>query len=319
MRVPRTQLLVLVLICAFILPHTSAQTGDADDIMWTANWSSDGKIIATGGADGVLRMFDGNHYDLISEDSTGYGIERLRWHPRENILAVTGWDTYLLDVGTGNKIPLKAFRDQAGRSIAWDKDGRRIVIADYEGRISLWLANGNLLSTIQKKTTKSYVAVNWHPNGKEIIAMAGSVRRYKLPSEKLVQQFKTRPEDVLLLSVEWHPSGKFFVIGDYGVPGEYPPVLEWFDKDGNSIRASEAGKAEYRNLSWSPDAELLASAGDALRIWSKDGELLYTGDSDANIWGVDWSPDGDRIVTSSETGEIVIWDKEAKRVHSVRY
>ncbi len=287
--------------------------------MWTANWSSDGKLIATGGADGYLRLFDGNHYDLIREDSTGKGIERVRWHPEQNILAVTGWQTYLLNVDNGSKTELKAFEDQAGRSIAWTADGRRLAIADYEGRISLWERDGTLITTIRKGTTKSYVAVDWHPNGKEVIAMAGSVRRYRLPSEKLIQEFKTRPEEVLLLSVVWHPSGEFFVIGDYGVPGKYAPVLEWFDKDGQSIRSTDIGKAEYRNLSWNHDGTLLASAGDQLRIWSKDGELLHSGASDASIWGVDWSPDGDRIVTTSATGEVVIWDKEANRLHSVQY
>ena len=105
---------------------------DGDDTMWTANWSADGKLIATGGADGVLRFFDGNHYDLIREDSTGYGIERLRWHPTDNVLAITGWASYLLDIQTGERTELKAFEDQAGRSIAWDRDGRRLGGRDVQ-------------------------------------------------------------------------------------------------------------------------------------------------------------------------------------------
>jgi WD40 repeat protein len=45
--------------------------------------------------------------------------------------------------------------------------------------------------------------------------------------------------------------------------------------------------------------EFKATASDALRIWDSDGNLIAEGLSDDNLWGVDWSPDGKHIITSS--------------------
>jgi WD40 repeat protein len=76
-------------------------------------------------------------------------------------------------------------------------------------------------------------------------------------------------------------------------------------------------KAEYRNVSWTADGTKLATASDALRIWSAEGELLAEGLSDDHLWGVDWSPDGQWIVTSSLHGYITIWDQQARRIKNL--
>ena len=61
----------------------------------------------------------------------------------------------------------------------------------------------------------------------------------------------------------------------------------------------------------------MATASEALRIWSKEGELIISRESDDLLWRVDWSDDGQGIVTSSESGKIIIWDKNANIIQEL--
>ena len=285
-------------------------------IMWTSSWSKSGNYIALGGDEGILWILDGKSYEVIRTDTLGEGIMRVRWHPTEDLLAVAagGLSSHVLDVFNDQRIELSGMDYHGGRSIAWDHRGERLVIADYEGLMSIWERNGTLQKIIDKGATKSYVAVDWKPKSDEIVALSEYAWVYDAVGT-LSAKFKHREEEVLMLSVAWHPSGDFYVIGDYGVPDKgVPPVLQWWSSEHELIRESKISKAEYRNVRWSPDGQKLATASDALRIWSADGKLLFEGTSDEPLWGVDWHPEQDRIVTTDQSGKVYIWDVQANKL-----
>src|SRR5690606_38336928 len=94
----------------------------------------------------------------------------------------------------------------------------------------------------------------------------------------------------IILNTSWHPSGLFFVIGDYGynLEGEnVPSLLHFWSKEGTYIRSVSGNKAEIRNLSWNHQGTRLATASDLLRIWTETGELIHEGIQDSNnkLWG----------------------------------
>ena len=120
-----------------------------------------------------------------------------------------------------------------------------------------------------------------------------------------------------MLAVDWHPSGKYFVIGDYGHnwSGEnVPSLLHYWSEDGNYLKAVAGNKGEIRNIAFSRDGSLLASASDVLRVWKSSGELLHESKFDGSnyLWGISWNPDGSRLVTSSRHKTIALWNKKAK-------
>ena len=124
-----------------------------------------------------------------------------------------------------------------------------------------------------------------------------------------------------MLCAQWHPSGEFFAVGDYGdLEHAKEKFIQFWNPKGELLFTAPPSHAEYRNIRWDPSGEFLASANDALRIWSKDGELLHESDSSEDyLWGVDWSPDGEFIVTSSSTGKISIWDNEGQLIRELKY
>lgn len=64
--------------------------------LWTAMWSPDGKLIATGGSAGQLKILDAVSLEVIKSYSVGNVIlSRVKWHPTQNKLAViTQSDTF---------------------------------------------------------------------------------------------------------------------------------------------------------------------------------------------------------------------------------
>ena len=74
---------------------------------------------------------------------------------------------------------------------------------------------------------------------------------------------------------------------------------------------------EYRNLSWNPKGNRLATASDALRIWDTKGNLISEGNSKDYLWGVSWNEQGTKIITSSMEQRIIVWNKKAKRILTI--
>ena len=313
----------VLVLCLTVLAGFSSFAQPEENIrtQWTANWSSDGQYIAAGGVDGILRIFDGDSYELIKADTLGAWIHRVRWHPFKNVLALAGDGNIsgLYDIENDKFTSLEVAGPLPGRAIEWNTDGTLIAVADYSGVLSIWNEDGNPIRVIRKNTTKSYVAVDWRPNSDEVIALEGVIRVYDTDGD-LLQELQHREEEVLMLCVEWHPSGEFLVIGDYGdYDYDYPAVLQFRNPDMTLRDEIQLSLAEYRNLSWNLDGTRLATASDVLRIWNTKGRLLHTSISDDLLWGVDWSPDGDRIVTSSDTGKIRIWTNDATLITEIKY
>ena len=68
-----------------------------------------------------------------------------------------------------------------------------------------------------------------------------------------------------ILTVKWHPSGKFFASGDYGHEKEgKPTLLQYWKEDGTKHKEMNGHHEEIRNLRWSADGKYVATAADAI-------------------------------------------------------
>ena len=306
----------------------SAAPGAPGDrgILWAVDWSADGKFFSVvGDWNGV---FDAKTFERLSAPALDAGsrLNGLHWHPQRSALAVSGTAgeaTAIYDVATDRKTPLHT--KEGARGIAWNAAGDRLAASANDGSLQIWDASGELLKTTRPEKAKGLTAVAWHPRGEKIITVGEFINVYE-GDGGLLAQWKHRPEAkgfCLLLCVAWHPSGEFFVVGDYGNhdTGE-PPALQFWSAGGRLLKTieSEGGEA-IRGLSWNRDGSLLASASEALRVWSREGELRHTGKSPDALWGVSWNREGDAILTSSIEGRVTLWTAEAevaRRIVEVR-
>ena len=313
------RLIVLILVFGISLGIYSQE----NKTLWTAAWSPNGKYIAIGGNQNALKIFDGITYELIQS----YPVEevilsRLKWHPTENKLAViTQSSTFkakILELDKKQWIELEGLENSL-RALDWNYNGELLAVSNYDGEIRIFDTQGNNVSTFSADA-KSVTGIDWHPSENILVAVGSTIGIFTSSGETITK-FSPRDQEVFLLCVEWHQSGEFFVSGDYGfLEDGRDKLIQYWNASGKKITETPASQVEYRNIRWSPDGKVLASANDALRLWDTEGNLIYESKASKDyLWGIDWSPNGRYIITSSDQGIVRLWDKNGEFIQYIKF
>lgn len=289
-------------------------------ITWSTDWSPNGKLIAIGGSIDSLKIYSEKDLKLNKSFHINNAITRVKWHPSKNIIAVTTQNSKdkssIINLKTDEKIELNGIPSSGARGMDWNYTGEYLAVGDNEGQVLIYNTKGELIRKFinQTNSTKSITALDWHPNKNILITVSDKIRFFDIEGN-LLNTIKHRTEDVLMLSVAWHKSGTFFVTGDYGDEKD-KSLLQYWSEDGKLIRSIDSSKGEYRNLSWNPKGNRLATASDTLRIWDTEGNLISEGNEKNHfLWGVSWNKKGNKIITSAQS--ILLWNNKAEKIGTV--
>lgn len=301
--------LIMLLSWAVFGSFTAPSPGKS---LWTVTVDPSGRYAVTRGDDRVIRLYQTKDMKLLTSFPVGSMIRRLAWQPDGQLLAVATNDKnmHLRNMVTGDSIPLHG-AEYGGRGITWSYNGKFLAATDNH-LIKIFNEKGQLIRTIPKENKTSYFDIDSHPSKNLLVVSGDDIRLYEMRGKKIAT-LKHREEHTGVLSVDWHPSGQFFVSGDYGHDGEgIPTLLQYWTPEGKLFKTIKGSKMEYRDLQWNQDGSLLATASDKLRIWTRDGELKYEGgDGKENLWGVSWNAYTKEIVTVYFTGILEKWNSKA--------
>lgn len=316
----RIKILAILNFLIIVLSNqTFGQNTSKKEILWTTDWSPNGKYVAIGGNVDTLKIYRETNLKPYKSFPVKKTITRIKWHPSLNIIAVTTQmseeKSFILNLETNEKIELSGISTDGARGIDWNYMGEYLAVADNDGQILIYDIKGKLLRKFVNENTKSITAIDWHPRKNILVTVGDRIRFFDIEGN-LLKSIKHRQEDVLLLSIAWHISGDFFVTGDYG-DEKNKSLLQYWNEQGVLIKTIDISKGEYRNLVWNIKGDRLASASDALRIWDKNGNLISIGNSIDYLWGVSWNKKGSRIITSSMEQRIILWNKKAKRIMTI--
>jgi WD40 repeat protein len=309
-----TILLIQIANGQTLLPKQDPAWSSKPKHIWSADWSIDDKYIALGGDDSLLRIFDAATFEPVKIYRISSMIKQLSWHPIDKgIIAIAGirGGMSILNIHTGDTISL-AHVSKGSRTIGWNYNGQLLAIAD-EGLVKICDRKGRLLRVITKPHRNTWLSVDWHPHENKLVVSGDDIRIMDTAGNTL-KVIQHRKEQTGILTVRWHPSGDFFVSGDYGHYKEgVPSLIQFWNTNGELLKTISPGKLEFRILSWSKGGEMLVSSGDALRIWTKTGELLYEASPEnGTIWGLDWNSTNERIIMATFDGAVKLWDSKAK-------
>lgn len=291
------------------------------EILWTTDWSPNGKHIAIGGNIDTLKIYNEGSLKTYKSFPIKNTITRIKWHPSMNIIAVTTQmsdeKSFILNLETNEKIELNYISPDGARGLGWNYTGEYLGITDNDGQILIYDIKGKLIRKFanQVNSTKGITALDWHPKKNILTTVTDKIRFFDIEGN-LLKSIKHRQEEVMLLSIAWHKTGNFFVTGDYGDEKD-KSLLQYWNDQGELLKTIDISQGEYRNLAWNPKGDRLASASDALRIWDTKGNLISVGNSKDYLWGVSWNEKGNRIITSSLEQRIILWNKKAKRITTI--
>lgn len=216
-------------------PNNRLQSG-----IYCVVYSPDGKMLATGHEDNLIRVWDAANFELIKA--------------------------------------FEADGDDRGYAVAFSPDGKRLASGGPGGEIHIWdLIAGEKRATFKAVDAgNSVYSLAYHPNGKTLGAgcwMQGGGMLWDV--EKGVNTAKLKPDDVdseainkindMTYSVAFSPDGKTFAQGCAN------GMIVLWKIDSREVTAVLNGHADtVRSLDFSPDGTTLASGStdSTVRLWT---------------------------------------------------
>jgi len=285
--------------------------------------SSDGKLVATGSADGSIHLLD-PFTGKVLKSFKGHRarIRLVKFFPDRNILVTVSDDgeVKLWDTATGKEVssldlpikPVHAALSPNAKVLAGAAEGQPVRIWDVTTGKELTVFKGD--PAIQ--------ALAFSPDGKLVATGTppGTVRLWEPADGRAILRLEPARADRNSAgalnplpwgtghdqSVAFSPDGKLLACGT----GE-AVIRLWDVSSAREVRAVSDPGGQVGIVAFSPDGKHLLSAAEdnAVRVWdvSTGKTILRLNAADGSISGVTFSPDGKRILTISD-GAVKLWD-----------
>ncbi|NER80264.1 MAG: TIR domain-containing protein [Leptolyngbya sp. SIO1D8] len=278
------------------------------DAVWSAVYSPDGQIIASGGFDEVVRLWDAKGNPIGQLEGHTDAIWSVAFSPSGEAIASASSDgTVRLWDYQGNSLgqPLQGHEGHV-KTVAFSPDGTQIVTGDESGAVRLWSRQGTPLRPPWQANGRSTVwSAAFSPEGNQIISGR---------ADGLIHLWNT--EGTLLntllghtgtvIAVAFSPDGQLIASG-----GEDDIIRLW-DRQGNLLHQLEGHEDNVTSLAFSPNSQWIASGGDdnTLRLWNRNGQPVGPPliGHEYYVYSVAFSPDGQTILSGSEDTTLRFWN-----------
>jgi WD40 repeat protein len=300
-----------------------------DKAIFSVAVSHDGKILATGGLEDTIRLWEIATGKQISElKGHGYGVEYVQFSPDDRILAaVTGKDLQLWDLATSKEIRRIVDSCVGPTHSRFSPDGKTIAVAKND-IIYLWdVSTGKMVRRFIGHGSWLIPGLRFSADGK-ILASGGTdhtVQIWEVATGKRLGHFQGHQGAVI--SLAFSPDGRNLASG-----GDEDHTLIVWDlascRPRHSFTTNQYGWILC--IAYSPDGKIIAM-GDGIngkddrehqiRLWdATDGRVQreFFGHL-AGVQSLAFSPDGKTLVSSGGDDRVRFWDPSTgKRLRQVR-
>jgi len=277
--------------------------------VWSLAYSPTGRELASGGADGVIRVW--NTYTGVSLRtlaSPGGPVLDIAYSPggRQFASGSESGQVYLQDVFDGELIRTLSGHEANVGSLAYSPTGRHLATASSDGTARVWDASTGATLVTFSDHEDLVVGVSYSPDGRHVASVSfdDTARVWSAtdgsPIRVLVQEG-------LLQDTVYSPDGRLATGGDDAT------IRIWDATAGTALLELDVGHNGMESLAFSPDGRLIAAGSGwgegTVHIWDAMlGRPLaaFAGHPDS-VPAVAFSPDG-RHLASASTDGFRVWD-----------
>ncbi|MFZ0038799.1 MAG: caspase family protein [Candidatus Acidiferrales bacterium] len=282
-------------------PELVVETGHSMFILSMA-FSPDSRILASGAADGTIKLWDlATGHELRSLATHG-GILTVAFSPDGRTLASSGTKITLWDVATGQELRSMNVNSE---SIAFSPDGRTLATGNYDHSVKLWdEATGQELRTLTGHTNIVHF-VSFSPDGRTLVSSSfdKTIKMWDAATGKELRTLTGHADNVW--SVPFSPDGSALA----SASGD-GTIKIWDAATGQEIGTLLRTGHMLMSADFSPDGKVLAVGGDhTIRLLdlTTGGDLLQLAGDDLGATAVAFSPDG-RTLAAGAGNKIRCWD-----------
>lgn len=270
-------------------------------------WSADGSTLASGGQDGVTRLWDRAERTTVAERRDPGWVGAAAWAASGQLAVAVGKRVVVLD-GAGAEVANYGDAASTVTSLAWSSDGRRLAAGSYGG-VHWYEPSTNTTKAHKFFAWKgSVLAVAISPDDRWLVggAQDSTIHVWRLwaGTDYEMSGFPSKVDQLT-----WHHSGRWMMAGCVGM------LTRWdFSGKGPSGRKAEmfeTNDTRVLSLRYQPRGELVAAAlADA-----DDGAVVFwtPGKSRQPAFGYPlgelcgsfaWTADGSAVVVGTASGRL---------------